>query len=154
MLLSLSLVISLVSQDISLLRGDDVFSGREERKQIAFARAKTKVARGMSAPWLQQELRHQYRAELLEFSAWLWSVWKYWEKELGNNNGEAMKYDESVVMMKYNDSQWRRVRRKTKKKKEINSHEAKIREGKDKRRWEWGRRERKQQQEMAFNFST
>lgn len=50
MLLSLSLVISLVSQDISLLRGDDVFSGREERKQIAFARAKTKVARGMSAP--------------------------------------------------------------------------------------------------------
>lgn len=61
--------------------------------------------------------RHQYRAELLEFSAWLWSVWKYWEKELGKNNGEAMKYDESLVMMKYSDSQWRRVRRKTKKKK-------------------------------------
>lgn len=44
----LSLVINLVSQDISLLRGGDVFRGREERKQFDYAKAK--VARGMAAP--------------------------------------------------------------------------------------------------------
>lgn len=75
--------------------------GKKGEKTIWLCKGQSK---SYGVPWLQQELRHQYRAELLEFSAWLWSVWKYWEKELGKNNGEAMKYDQSLVMMKYNDS--------------------------------------------------
>lgn len=39
----LSLVISLVSQDVSLLRGGDVFRARKERKQFDYAKAKARA---------------------------------------------------------------------------------------------------------------